>query len=87
MGKKRDLERCYRNRAVKSSIKAAIDEVNQAISGKDANTAREALLRAIRQLDNAASKGVIHKNTAARKKSRLTQKVNSHTQPESPTPA
>ncbi len=76
MGKKRDLKKRYQNRVVKSSVKTAVGEVNEAILGKDAKTASEALLKAIRQLDKAATKGVIHKNTASRKKSRLTRKVN-----------
>lgn len=75
MGKKRDLRKRYQNRVVKSSVKTAIGGVNEAILGKDAKTASEALLKAIRQLDKAATKGVIHKNTASRKKSRLTRKV------------
>ncbi len=75
MGKKRDLRKRYQNRVVKSSVKTAVGEVNEAILGKDAKTTSEALLKAIRQLDKAATKGVIHKNTASRKKSRLTRKV------------
>lgn len=75
MGKKRDLRKRYQNRVVKSSVKTTIGEVNEAILGKDAKTGSEALLKAIRQLDKAATKGVIHKNTASRKKSRLTRKV------------
>jgi len=75
MGKKRDLRKRYQNRVVKSSVKTAVGEVNEAILGKDAKTASEALLKAIRQLDKAATKGVIHNNTASRKKSRLTRKV------------
>ena len=77
MGKKEDLKRCRRNRKVKSSLKTAIRDVNEAVSGKDASRAKEALLKAVRQVDQAASKGVIHKNTAARKKSRLTRKLKS----------
>ena len=76
MRKKRDLKKWHRNRVVKSSIKTAIGGVNEAISGKEANTAKEALLKAVRQLDKAVSKGVIPKNTAARRKSRLTRKLN-----------
>jgi len=75
MGKKRDIRKRYQNRVVKSSVKTAVGEANEAILGKDAKTAGEALLKATRQLDKAASKGVIHKNTASRKKSRLARKV------------
>ena len=76
MKKKRDLEKRHRNRVVKSSIKTAISGVNEAISGKDASAVSEALNKAIRELDKAVSKGVIHKNVASRRKSRLTRKVN-----------
>jgi small subunit ribosomal protein S20 len=76
MRKKRDLKKWHRNRVVKSSIKTAIGGVNETISGKEANTAKETLLKAVRQLDKAVSKGVMHKNTAARRKSRLTKKIN-----------
>ena len=77
MGNKRDLIKRYQNRVVKSSVKTAVGEVNKAILGKDVKTASETLLKASRQLDKAATKGVIHKNTASRKKSRLARKVNS----------
>ncbi len=76
MRKKRNLKRWYRNRVTKSSIKTAIGGVNEAISGNDADTVKATLLKAIRQIDKAVSKGVLHKNTAARKKSRLTRKLN-----------
>ena len=76
MSKKRNLKRWYRNRVAKSSIKTAIGGVNEAISGNDADTVKATLLKTIRQIDKAVSKGVLHKNTAARKKSRLTRKLN-----------
>jgi small subunit ribosomal protein S20 len=47
-----------------------------AIEGGQADQARETLLRTIQILDKAVTKGVIHKNTAARKKSRLTRQLN-----------
>ncbi len=78
---KTDLKRQLRNRTVKSGVKSTVRELNQAASGKDAAPAREALTKAVRQLDKAASKGVIHRNTAARKKSRLTRKVNAAIKP------
>ena len=78
---KTDLKKRQRNRAVKSGIKSTVRELNQAASKSEAAPAREALIKAVRQLDKAASKGVMHRNTAARKKSRLTRKVNAIIKP------
>lgn len=71
------VKRRGRNRAVKSSIKSAIGELNQAISKKDVSSAGEILKKTSRLLDKAASKGAIHSNVAARRKSSLTRKVSS----------
>ena len=71
-----DLKRHRRNRAVKSGIKTIAGKLNQAISKKDAGAAKDSFAKAIRVLDKAASKGVIHRNTAARRKSRFARKVN-----------
>ena len=70
-----DRKRRQRNRAVKSGIKTAVGELNKLVSNKDAGAAKESLVKAIRILDRAASKGVMHHNTAARRKSRLARKV------------
>lgn len=61
---------------VKSRIKTMTKHVLAAIQAQDLEAARAALAQAIPVIDKAASKGYIHKNTAARKVSRLTQKVN-----------
>ncbi len=61
-----------RNKAVRSELKTRVKRAEATI-GSDANT--EALRLAIKRIDKAAAKGVIHKNAAARKKSRLLQKV------------
>ena len=62
-----------RNKHVKSLTKTAIKKVVSAAGTADANTM---LVQAISAIDKAAVKGVYHKNTAARKKSRLTKMVN-----------
>ena len=62
-----------RNKHVKSSTKTAIKKVVSAAGTSDANTL---LVQAIIALDKAVAKGVYHKNTAARKKSRLTKMIN-----------
>jgi len=66
-------KRRLRNIAIKSAIKTYCKKV---IEAKDIETAKNALKTAIRALDKAVTKGVIHKNNAARRKSKLTIKVN-----------
>jgi small subunit ribosomal protein S20 len=65
-----------RNQAVKSSLKTAIRKTREAIEAGDTAKAEELARAASRQLDKAVSKGVIHKNQAANKKSALSKKVN-----------
>ncbi|EFE69573.1 MULTISPECIES: 30S ribosomal protein S20 [Streptomyces] len=64
-----------RNKAVKSSLKTAIRKAREAVAAGDVEKATEYQRVAARQLDKAVSKGVIHKNQAANKKSALAQKV------------
>ena len=58
-----------RNKAVKSELKTSIRRVNEAVAAGDADKASAAAKKATRDLDKAASKGVIHKNQAANRKS------------------
>jgi len=62
-----------RNTAAKSALKTAIRRFEDALSNNVENAA-EALQKASRALDKAAAKGLIHKNKAARKKSRMAKK-------------
>ncbi|MEU2114728.1 30S ribosomal protein S20 [Streptomyces sp. NPDC016459] len=64
-----------RNKAVKSSLKTAIRKAREAVAAGDFEKATVATRAASRQLDKAVSKGVIHKNAAANKKSALAIKV------------
>ena len=64
-----------RNVAVKSRIKTAVKRVLEALKN-DTDKVQELLSVAYKLLDKSVSKGVLHKNTAARKKSRLTKFVN-----------
>jgi small subunit ribosomal protein S20 len=73
---RQSIKQNLRNRGVLSSIKTIIKKVESARSAGNREDAGKALLQAIKALDMAASKGVIPKNTASRKISRLTQKVN-----------
>ena len=64
-----------RNRAVKSELKTYTRKVKAAVSTGDAEVAGEALKTASRKLDKAVSKGVIHRNQAANRKSGLAKLV------------
>ena len=65
-----------RNNAVKSELKTAIRAVNTAVGSADKDAAAAALVTASRKLDKAVSKGVLHKNNAANRKSAISKKVN-----------
>jgi len=64
------------NATVKSSMRTAVKKVEAAIVTNDAAAAKNTFAEAARKLDKAAAKGLIHKNAAARKKARLTKKMN-----------
>ena len=65
-----------RNKSVKSSLKTAIRHFREAADAGDRDSALTALRSASRQLDKAASKGVIHPNQAANKKSAMAKRAN-----------
>ena len=66
-----------RNKAIRSEVKTSIKKVEAAVAVKDKEAAVAALTNAISTIDKAATKGVYHKNNAARKVSRLSKAVNS----------
>lgn len=70
------LVKTLRNKMIKSSLKTTIKKFEAALAGKNAEEAKVAYVNVVKQLDMAASKGVIHKNMASRKKSRLAAKLN-----------
>ena len=65
-----------RNKAVRSALKTATKKVHVAIEAGDADGAKVAALEASRQLDKAASKGVIHASQAANRKSGIMKAAN-----------
>ena len=65
-----------RNVAFKTSIKTAIKKVLELAQGKDKDALNKAISKVYQLCDKAVVKGILHKNTAARKKSRLTVAVN-----------
>ena len=64
-----------RNKAVNTALKTDIKKATIALENNEANTA-DIVKVAIRAIDKATAKGLLHKNTAARKKSALAQKLN-----------
>ena len=70
-------KRRQRNKAVKSSLKTAIRKFHQAAEAGETEKAAELQRAAARALDKAASKGVIHKNQAANRKSAIAKKAES----------
>ncbi|MBQ7116126.1 MAG: 30S ribosomal protein S20 [Clostridia bacterium] len=64
-----------RNKATNSALKTAIKKANAAIDANDAAKA-DAVKVAVKKLDQAAAKGLLHKNNAAHKKSQLVNKLN-----------
>ena len=64
-----------RNKAVKSEVKTAIRAVRDAATAGDKAAAETALRTAGRKIDKAVSKGVLHKNQAANRKSAIAKKV------------
>jgi small subunit ribosomal protein S20 len=76
---RQNAKRRVRNVHVESTVKSAVKRVRTAVEGKDVEEARKALAKAIPLIQKARSKGVFHKNTTARKISRLTKEVNALT--------
>lgn len=69
-------KRRERNTAIKSELKTALRKVDKAVAGGDKDAAADALKVASRKLDKAVSKGAIHRNQAANRKSGAAARVN-----------
>ena len=69
-------KKTMRNKMIRSAVKTAIKKVLEAIKANDKAVAQAAFTAATKAIDMAASKGVYHKNNAARKKSRLARAIN-----------
>jgi small subunit ribosomal protein S20 len=75
---RQEQKRRAHKRSVKSIVKTQVTKARQAITGTNvsAEDAEAAVRAAVSELDRAAKKGVIHKNNAARRKSRLMKQLN-----------
>jgi small subunit ribosomal protein S20 len=70
-----NLKAQERNKSVRSAVKTAVKKVHEAVASSDKDAATEQLVAASRALDKAVSKGVVHKNQAANRKSGLAKLV------------
>ncbi|PIW68700.1 MAG: 30S ribosomal protein S20 [Candidatus Omnitrophica bacterium CG12_big_fil_rev_8_21_14_0_65_42_8] len=73
---KKSAKKTLRNQSVKSRLKTETTKFLGLLSSKKMDEAKKQLTFLVSQLDKAKSKGIIHKNTASRKKSRLMKKLN-----------
>ena len=73
---KKSRERHQRNIAVKSKIKTYVKKAKATIETGDAEATKQAVSVAVSVIDSAAEKGIIHKNAAARRKSRVMRAAN-----------
>lgn len=64
------------NRSNRSKLRTSIKKLRVAVAGQDKTVSGELLLSSVSLIDKAVNKGIIHRNTAARHKSRLTKHVN-----------
>ncbi len=65
-----------RNKSMKSELKSSIKNYEASLTANDLDATRENLLQVTSLIDKGVSKGILHKNTAARKKSKLAKKFN-----------
>lgn len=72
---RQNQKRRIRNRARRSALKTAIRAVTDAASGSDAAATEAKFRKACKLLDREANRGLIHRNAAARKKSRLAARI------------
>ena len=72
---KQNEKRRLRNRIFRGRARTAVKGARSVLTGNEAEAARQATLEAVSTLDKAAEKGVLHKNNAARRKSRLMRRL------------
>jgi small subunit ribosomal protein S20 len=72
---RQNSKRRLRNRSVKSALRAQVKKFRAVLESGDAEAKQREFLAAVRVLDRAVTRGVIHKNAAARRKSRLAAKL------------
>jgi small subunit ribosomal protein S20 len=73
---KKSRELRLRNIATKSRIKTLVKKTKTAVAGSETEAAAKLFIETVSTIDRAAKRGIIHKNAAARRKSRLAKKMN-----------
>lgn len=68
-------KRAMRNKSIKSVIKTQISKFEKAVENGDTESANELFKVAVKKIDQSVEKGILHKNTGARKKSQLARKL------------
>ncbi|MBN2736333.1 MAG: 30S ribosomal protein S20 [Spirochaetales bacterium] len=76
---RQSLKRRLRNKISKSKVKTTVRKIQEAIHAKDMDTAKNAYIQYVSLVDKAVTKGTFHRNSAARKKSRLSNLIKSAT--------
>lgn len=74
---RQDKVKALKNKSAKNAIKTLTKKVEAEVASKNSDSAKTALEKVVSAIDRAARKGVIHRNTASRKISNLTKRVNS----------
>ncbi len=72
---RQQVKRARRNRSTKTETRTILGRANRSLEAGDAETAESAVLLAVRTLDRAVRRGILHKNNAARRKSRMMTKL------------
>ena len=72
---RQQVKRARRNRSAKTETRTILGRANRSLGSGDFETAQPEVLNAIRTLDRAARKGILHKNNVARRKSRMMAKL------------
>jgi small subunit ribosomal protein S20 len=78
---RQNVRRRTRNRVIRAKTRTEVKEAAKAIEGKDQAASEKTVREAMSALDKAAQKGIIKKNNAARRKSRLMKKLNTSKTP------
>ena len=73
---RQQVKRALRNRSARTETRSTLVKANRAIAGGDPEEAAAALRNASRLLDRAVQKGILHRNNASRRKSRLAARLN-----------
>ena len=74
---RQNLKRADRNNTIRAEVRTFVKKVREAVSKKDITLAKNTLLDAVKKIDKAVSKGILHANNGSRKVSRLSKLVSS----------